>query len=123
MFNFFLKRILIVMIISLVPAFIAGGYALTVPVALVAGCVISLCKLRFWQILFGSLAVAGRKMFAVVFALLCVFTLAVMTICAILDVRLLLGFAAGYLVLPLVIMINAFTEYAHITKNNWGEKA
>lgn len=124
MIKFFVKRIAVLAGFISVIIFFVDGYNAFAPSAIVLGAVMSVYKLSLWSRMFASRTGSGggEKKFFAVFIFVLLLTFALMTVFAIINSRLLFGFAAGYLILPLIATVNAFTEGLKITKNNWGEK-
>lgn len=118
-----MKRIALLAIFISVIVFFVDGYNAFAPVAIVLGAGMSVYKLNLWSRMFAfQKGGGGKKKFFAVFIFVLLLTFALMTVFAVINSRLLFGFAAGYLILPLIATINALTEGLNITKNNWGEK-
>jgi hypothetical protein len=64
---------------------------------------------------------SGKK--AILFQILSLsFVLGLLIVTCLLDLRLFIGVTAGLLIIPLLICINAVTEWFGITHNQWGQK-
>lgn len=123
MIKFFIRRIAVLAGVISVIVFFADGYNALAPAAIVLGAVMSVYKLTLWSRMFAfQTNGGGKKRFFAVFIFVLLLTFALMTVFAVVNSRLLFGFAAGYLILPLTATVNALTEGLKITKNNWGEK-
>ncbi|GHU80149.1 hypothetical protein FACS1894191_4680 [Clostridia bacterium] len=103
---------------------IGNGAALSVP-GIILGDSLALYRIRRYGLYLGGLAAEGssraKPVLRQLFSQLLPF--AALAAAMVTDVWLFAGVAAGILLVPLVICINAVTEKIGLTHNRWGDKS
>lgn len=122
LFKFLLKRVALLAGVAILAAFFLDSGNPRIPVGILLGGLVSIYKTRLFGRFLDSLVTAEMKSGTkpVLFQLLSQLLMLVLLIISVLtDLRLFIGVAAGLLLVPAVIFINAVTEKIGITRNVW----
>ena len=122
--RFLAKRTAVLIAIVAAAAFLIDGFQPTISLGVILGGALGIYKSRLTSLALAK-AVEGTRFgrVAITQILANLLMLAFLTASALASMRLLAGAAAGLLLLPLFISINAATEWFGLTHNNWGEAA
>lgn len=119
--RFLAKRLAVLGAAVMVFAWVLDGFAPALPLGIALGGFLSVYKSRLTGLALLEVANAGGMKRAVLPGLMQLATCGLLVLCALFNLKLFAGFAAGLLLLPLFICVNAATEKLGLTHNQWGE--
>lgn len=127
LFSFFVKRVSILYVVSLILCFFINVQRVPMSVALTAGVLFSLLRFAVLESVLKHLIAVGNKRQAIITNLVIyLLNLVIIGITVVLAMQFgvytLIAALAGTLSIQIIVMINAVTEAFGITKNQYGQK-
>lgn len=120
--RFLAKRMAVLAVAAATFGFIADGLSPVVPLGILLGGFLAVYKTRLNTAAIANAARGGgAARGGAVQLLFQMLLLGVLAVTAFASLRLFAGVAAGLLLLPLFICVNAATEWLGLTHNAWGE--